>query len=233
MSVTMLPQAGETNRPEARTEPLISQIAHDLRQPLSGIESIAHYLKLIVPAGDQILREQLDRLQKLVDQSHWILSNGLDMLQDAPFGLEDIDPYWLILDVVDGLELGEGEKIHLSLNPDLPLIRWNERELRSVLVNATELMRQSGGVRQATFLSATEIDGFCVLELTEPLARTLPSGADLSIANLERAVAVCDGDVTLTSGVNGLVLTIRVKSVSAAPRASSAVGRSAADSLPT
>ena len=62
-------------------------VAHELGQPLSSIESIAYYLSLVLPRADAKSQEHLARIQELVEQSNWILSNGLcvaDPIEPGP-----------------------------------------------------------------------------------------------------------------------------------------------------
>ena len=51
----------------------LETIAHELRQPLSAIESIAYYLSLVLPRVGGPSRELAWRLQQLVEESNWIL----------------------------------------------------------------------------------------------------------------------------------------------------------------
>ena len=49
---------------------------HDLRQPLSSIETIAFYLSMVLPPGDAKIQEQLARIRDLVQESNEILSRA-------------------------------------------------------------------------------------------------------------------------------------------------------------
>ena len=51
----------------------LRSIAHELRQPLSTIESIAYYLSLVLPRDGGRVHEQLTQVQRLVEQSNWII----------------------------------------------------------------------------------------------------------------------------------------------------------------
>ena len=55
----------------------LSTIVHDLRQPLSNIETIAYYLTLVLPKGDEKIQAHLERIRELVQQSSDILSNSV------------------------------------------------------------------------------------------------------------------------------------------------------------
>ena len=73
----------------------LETIAHELRQPLSAIESIAYYLSLVLPRDGGPAREQAGRLQQLVEQSNWILTSALQLADPAalapqPVNLEEL-----------------------------------------------------------------------------------------------------------------------------------------------
>jgi len=55
----------------------MATLAHELRQPLSGIECIAYQLSLVLPASDEGVQRSLARIRELVEQSNGILSEGV------------------------------------------------------------------------------------------------------------------------------------------------------------
>jgi signal transduction histidine kinase len=62
-----------------RTQEMIFNLVHDLRQPLSAIEAIAYYLEMLLPSGQLDARRQLARLRELVGQSGEILSDAAEV----------------------------------------------------------------------------------------------------------------------------------------------------------
>src|ERR1700686_10155 len=74
----------------------LQMIAHELRQPLSAIESIAYSLGLILPPGDDRARGPVARLQQLVEQSNWILICGLQLADQTPLAPVPLDLQQLI-----------------------------------------------------------------------------------------------------------------------------------------
>ena len=55
-------------------EDSLINLAHDLRQPLSAIESIAYYLELTIPPDQVQIRVYVSRLQELVMEASTTLS---------------------------------------------------------------------------------------------------------------------------------------------------------------
>ncbi len=71
---------------------VLGTVAHDLRQPLSNIETIAYYLTLILPQGDQKIQEQLTRIRELVRESNDILSSSVRSAASAAYSSQTADP---------------------------------------------------------------------------------------------------------------------------------------------
>ena len=61
----------------ADKDSVLSELVHDLRQPLSTIESVAYYLEIILPPNESKAREQVAKLQQLVEQSNELLNAAL------------------------------------------------------------------------------------------------------------------------------------------------------------
>jgi len=64
--------------PAASPEETLRTITHQLRQPLSSIETIAFYLAMVVPHKDEKIQEQLRQIRMLVQQSNRILAQGVN-----------------------------------------------------------------------------------------------------------------------------------------------------------
>jgi len=69
-----------------RLWPIVSELVHDLRQPLTIIDACADYLNLVLPASGHLERQQLELLQQQVGEASRILHEALLMLHyaDAP-----------------------------------------------------------------------------------------------------------------------------------------------------
>jgi len=57
-------------------ERLFRHLSHELRQPLSGIESIAYYLDMVLGDCEPEIQQQCERLRRMVQQAHWILEDA-------------------------------------------------------------------------------------------------------------------------------------------------------------
>src|SRR5579871_1207756 len=102
-------------------------LAHELRQPLSTIESIAYYLTLILPEDEKV-REQLDRIQSLVEQSNWMLTSGQLICDALPSARGTID----LQDLIGRLDL---TGFDVEIDSDIAFLVGDAALWRAVLEN--------------------------------------------------------------------------------------------------
>jgi len=68
------PQTAET--PPGDAAELIRHLAHELRQPLSGIESVAYYVDMLVSEARPDLIPHCRRLRAMVQHANWLLDDA-------------------------------------------------------------------------------------------------------------------------------------------------------------
>jgi len=183
---------------------LLSNIAHELRQPLGTIQSIAYYLSLILPRGDDRAQEQVAKLQQLVEQSNWILTSGLQLAEDSPVSAAMIDLGELITEVISARGPLNRPPLRLDLQPSVAPVHLEYSRGRMLIENLLMLFSQiaEDGVPMMLKLS-TSNDGNAVLEMD---ARTpgvvsesnLGCGCDLSIESARRIVDAHGGTFEFT-----------------------------------
>lgn len=77
MQPTLGEEATTSTQPSlAALEPVLRHLAHDLRQPLSGIESIAYYLDMVLADAEPEIGQHCERLRRMVQQANWILNDA-------------------------------------------------------------------------------------------------------------------------------------------------------------
>ena len=99
---------------------LVRHLAHELRQPLSGIESTAFYLEMVTPKSDPRLREQFDRLHQLIQQASWILEDSVHSLRQVAPETEEIDLNRLVTDTASVHAVHEEYNFKLRLGGGVP-----------------------------------------------------------------------------------------------------------------
>jgi len=129
-------------QPAASSIDVLRSIAHELRQPLSTIESIAYYLSLVLPRDGGKVQEQLAQLQHLVEQSNWILTSGLRLADPSPISPELIDLEELITQTVSSRPAAAEVPVRLELAGNVPLVRMDPGLGRALVENLLMLFRQ-------------------------------------------------------------------------------------------
>ena len=162
-------------------------LAHELRQPLSTIESIAYYLTLILP-DDEKVREQLDRIQQLVEQSNWMLTSGQFICDSLPAAHEPVD----LRDLIGHLNL-DGFAVEIA--GDISLVHADSTLLKATLENLLMLFRQFSA-HTVFRITGSSID------LTAAVTGyrsegSLGPGSTLSIQGARRVVESCGGSLTV------------------------------------
>ncbi len=180
---------------------VVRHIAQEIRQPLSTIESITHYLNMVLPRTEAKARRQLGTLQDEIRHIQWILDDAIHFLNAVP-------PQRQLLDLTEvvarsftewGPEQGAG--CTLLLEPELPLVEVDLQQIEHLLRNLmTFFGRVSAPGRSIavhTYAAASEVR----LEITsgaleyapedieplfEPFADRFPAGSGLALASARR-----------------------------------------------
>jgi signal transduction histidine kinase len=181
-------------------ENVLRAIAHEIRQPLSTIESIAYYLTLVLPDNDKH-REQLARVQQLVEQSNWILSNGLGLADSRRAKPETIDIEELITQTISARPPSIDLPVECELTAELPLVKLDPGYARTLIENLLGLFRQiateAHPARLRTSNGGLGID--IDVSTTAPGYRStasLPPGSALSLDCARRIAMMHGGSLT-------------------------------------
>jgi signal transduction histidine kinase len=189
---------------------VLETIAHELRQPLSAIESIAYYLSLVLPRDGGPAREQAGRLQQLVEQSNWILTSALQLADRAPLAPQLVNLEELVTQAVARRVPQDGPPIRLDLFGRLPLVRLDPGRGRALLENLLLLFRQVASELHPIRIRTSKSDGGVLLAMATaaPGYRSeagLGPGCGLSIESARRVIEAHGGtfriEVDLMSGV--------------------------------
>jgi signal transduction histidine kinase len=202
--------------PAASTDTLRS-IAHELRQPLSTIESIAYYLRLVLPRDGGRVQEQLAQLQRLVEQSNWILTSGLQLVDPQPPCPTLMDLEELLTHKAATRGLSPDVPLRLKLAGNLPLVTLDPALGAALIENLLMLFRQfATEAHPVTLRTAAEERG-ALLEIstTAPGFRseaTLGAGAALSLRSARGIVEAHGGSLKFdVDPVDGIWLTVMLR----------------------
>lgn len=129
--------------PELNAEDVIRHLTHELRQPLSALESIAYYLQLKVADSDPDACAQVSRLEQMVDNANWVLSDILHLLPMAPPNTSSVGIAELADEVLSECWASEGLTIQQDFQPDLPRICADIDQLRHLFRSVLQFLRRT------------------------------------------------------------------------------------------
>jgi hypothetical protein len=151
--------------------------------------------------GNEKQREQFARLQQLVEQSNWILSNGLSLADARHAVPEAIDLEELITQTIAARPASLDPPAIIELAGDLPLVRLDPGLGRALIENIFGLFRQlataahpvrvgtSAGSNAVVFEVSTSAPGYRSIP-------ALPPGSALSLDSAQRIAALHGGSCT-------------------------------------
>ncbi len=181
-------------------ENLLCNLAHELRQPLSTIESIAYYLELALPHAEPRVLEQLTKLRHLVAQSGWILSDSLALSQDPSARPEAIDLDELLSEFV--LEQMQHDTCRVHFNLELAsALAWMDYQQGRELVHGicrffSTVAKPGAEITVATSILAS--GGILLRARAEGSTgddANLPAGSNLTLECIENVVARNGGSI--------------------------------------
>jgi signal transduction histidine kinase len=192
----------------------LQTIAHELRQPLSAIESIAYYLSLALPRDSRPARKQAVRLQQLVEQSNWILTSALQLADDAPLAPQPLNLEELTIQTINSRTVEGEPRIHLELAGGLPLVHLDLGRGRALLENLFTLFRQLASDLHPIRVTTTGGEEGVSLGITSAIPgyrseASLGPGCSLSIQSARRVVEGHGGSFSIhVDAVSGVSLKV-------------------------
>jgi len=202
--VRALPAQAESSLDAAE---VVRMMAHELRQPLSTIESIAYYLNLVLPREDERAREQLSRLQGLVEQSNWILSNGVRCVEVSGAARELVDIEEIASEV---LARGPADMpVEAHFEGSLPQVLLDPGQARELLGGLLSLLSKGSSDAAPIVFSTRQAGKRILVELTSP-GRTPGQavGASLSLESARQIVHTNGGTLEYLTNASGAKISI-------------------------
>ncbi len=179
----------------------VQDMVHELRQPLSTIESIAYYLGMVLPPHEERAREQAGRIRQLVEQSNWILSCGMRLAGEETPSPEALDLEEVLTQAVSARNAaGEAHPV-LDLAGNLPLVQMDPTHARALIENLLILMSQHCSARYPLRIRTWK-DGAIFMEFATAVPghrseASLGAGAALGVESARRIVEAHSGAFAL------------------------------------
>lgn len=188
----------QDSRPEFEVTEVVRQLSHELRQPLSTMESIAYYLTMVVPRHDMRVRQQVEKLQQLVEQMNWVLADAVHFFQATPPNPQLVDLNELVSESISA-EPAPQTALHVSLSEAVAMVQMDPAQARHCVHSLIGLVRKwaHGEVRISTQHIGAEvhlrvsapqlrIQSDEASLIFEPFRPHAPAGAGLAFASVRR-----------------------------------------------
>jgi signal transduction histidine kinase len=126
-----------------RTDPalFIRHLAHELRQPLSCIHAAAFNLDVSMRAASPQVREQVRRIQRMVDEADMLISSAVDLVKSAAPVLTPSDVNNALYEALECSRVRS--RIAWRLDEDLPLVHLDTRQFAHALRNVIMLLSRA------------------------------------------------------------------------------------------
>jgi hypothetical protein len=198
---------------------LLQTLAHELRQPLSAIDSISYYLDLVLPREDSRAREQASRLHALVQQSSAILSCALNLHDTRPMQPQLLSLEELLTQAVVAARSSSAESnLRLELAGEMPPIPLDPQRGLRMIEHLLILFLPLSNQLHPAHIRTSLMEGTVLLEVS--LAPSVPAneaamgpGAGLAIESIRRTAEAHQGSfsflVDQVSGVRARLLLPR------------------------
>jgi nitrogen-specific signal transduction histidine kinase len=219
---------------ELDAQELVSMLAHELRQPLSAMESLSCYLEIVLPPHEAKARLQVGKMQELLRQTNWILSDAVHFLQAANAHPVLMDWNETLMEIVSEGGAMPGENIEFKLDDSIPPILFDLDQARHLAIDMfiflRKLSRGNGSVQVASRLApgfvemefgclAPDANPDCWESLFAPYNPHAPSGSGLAMACARRIVRRHGGTIevqTLPADLVAMVLRFPIEARSQA-----------------
>lgn len=188
----------QDSRPEFEVTEVVRQLSHELRQPLSTMESIAYYLTMVVPRHDMRVRQQVEKLQQLVEQMNWVLADAVHFFQATPPNPQLVDLNELVTESITGEPVSQSP-LQVSLSESVAMVQMDPAQARHCVHSLIGLVRKwaHGEVRISTQHIGSEvhlrvsapqlrIQSDEASLIFEPFRPHAPAGAGLAFASVRR-----------------------------------------------
>jgi signal transduction histidine kinase len=196
---------------------LSASVAHELRNPLSVIETSAFILGER-GKNDERVQRHTRRIAEQVAIASGVVGDLLDAARGRPLETVPTDLAAIVRSAVAQVPCPSGACVEIDLPPEVPHVGVDERRMRQVLTNlatnALEATEGKGHVRISVDVEADNVivhiddDGPGIRpehadHLFEPLFTTKAEGTGLGLALSRQIVRAHGGDILASNGPSG------------------------------
>ena len=154
---------------------VIRHLTHELRQPLSALDSIAFYLQMTVGGESSDVSAQVNRLQQMVDNANWVLSDVVYLMQMAPPQLEVVNCQELMEEMLTESWACEGLSITVDTAGDIPGAWVDPAQIRHMLRSVLQFLRRSVEEPRAVGISVSAMSGTVQVHFVANAPQVVPA----------------------------------------------------------
>jgi nitrogen fixation/metabolism regulation signal transduction histidine kinase len=202
---------------------LMARLTHEMAQPMGAIESIAYYLRMVLPKEDQRTQRHLERIEELVACVNGTLSDAVQYLRQASSEPEEIDLHTLIADALAERPQDSAPVFHLRMQDGPAVIRMDASQGRHLIRSMFSLFRGLSNRCEAVHIRTSTEASMVTLEFTavrlnatreevvamfEPFGKGFADGSGLALASVRRIFESNGGRISARSD-NGRDLSVR------------------------
>ncbi len=200
---------------------LVPQLAHEVRQPLSTLESISCYLDLIVPVTDTKAREQIDKMQELLQQTDWILSDAIHFLSASTLHPVLLDWNEILTGIVSGGDSTTGDDIVYSMDESIPPVLFDLDQANHLALGLYLFLRRLSHRVAPVQAMSKRLENSIMLEFSvrvpegsaavsedwfRPFNTHVPAGCGLALASARQIVQSNGGVIQIESQPVGTIV---------------------------
>lgn len=216
--------AAQEEMPTYDPATIVRHLSQELRQPLGAVESIAHYLNMVLPRTETKARRQLGKLQDEVRHMQWILADAIHYFQAVPPNTHLLDLTEVVARDLSEWSPADGVGLSFTLVPDLPLVFLDLEQMQHLLRNIVAFFRRVSAPGQSIYLETSKVEDRVCLKITsasleysaediqplfEPFGERLPAGTGLALASARRIAEAHGAEIeTKSDPPHSLALTI-------------------------
>ncbi len=202
---------------------VLARLTHELAQPLGAIESIAYYLRMVLPKEDERTQQHLERIEELVASVNATLGDALQYMKQTPCHPQSMDLHALLSEALAERPANATPVFHWHA-PEAPArISLDASQGRHLVRSMLNLFKGLAGRCEEVFVKTSIESSVVTLEFTvrdlhatraeveamfEPFGRGFAEGTGLSLASARLIVEASGGRISAGSD-NGRDLSLR------------------------
>jgi signal transduction histidine kinase len=189
------PGSGESSA-QPNVESIVRNLAHDLRQPLSAIESIAFYLDMMIDESDSKTRKQVNRLRRLVQQTNLVVCNAIHSIGGAALTLAVMDLGELVAEAATDWASETGSRVTLVRPNQVRQQLLDGQQISLALANVFSFLPRGGSV----FVTVSATLDVSAVEIEAAELRP-PESDSLALLATQRIVEQHGGTIEFSDSV--------------------------------